>query len=117
LKALWRRIVFNIAVSNTDDHLRNHGVLLEEGGWRLSPAFDVNPVNASTGLHLSITDSDNRLDYALAMDVIDFFRIPEREATAIRDEVLSSVSRWRAIAKQIGLSRAEREQMASAFNA
>ena len=75
LAQLWRRIVFNIAVSNTDDHLRNHGFLLTKNGWKLSPAYDLNPIVGKHGLHLNITDADNALDYQLAFDVKDFFRL------------------------------------------
>lgn len=92
LAQLWRRIVFNIAVSNTDDHLRNHGFIYHKGGWILSPAYDVNPVTPANGLHLNITDSDNRLDYNLAMDVIEFFQLNKITANKIKDDVLKSVS-------------------------
>ncbi len=59
LEELWRRIVFYICVSNTDDHLRNHGFLLTEGGWILSPAYDMNPVETGSGLSLNISETDN----------------------------------------------------------
>lgn len=61
LEQLWRRIVFNIAVSNTDDHLRNHGFILDKKGWKLSPAYDLNPVTPANGLHLNIMESDIRV--------------------------------------------------------
>ena len=73
LAQLWRRIVFYIAISNSDDHLRNHGFIYNQKGWLLSPAYDINPVTTANGLHLNVTDSDNVLDYELAMEVIDFF--------------------------------------------
>lgn len=116
LEQLWRRIVFNIAVSNTDDHLRNHGFIYKNSGWILSPAYDINPVTPSNGLHLNITDKNNSLDYDLAMEVIDFFQLDETEAESIKTEVLSSVSNWDAVAKDIGISRSEQQLMASAFN-
>lgn len=116
LAQLWRRIVFNIAVSNSDDHLRNHGFIFRHGGWALSPAYDINPVAPSTGLHLNITDDDNSLDFDLAMEVIDFFQLDERTAERIKAEVLSSVTEWRAVANAIGISRSEQELMSSAFN-
>ena len=115
LEQLWRRIVFNIAVSNTDDHLRNHGFLLDSQGWQLSPAYDINPVTPAQGLHLNITESDNRLDVELAMEVIDYFRVKPARAKAIRQEVSRSVSQWADKAKAIGISRAEQERMAQAF--
>lgn len=116
LAQLWRRIVFNIAVSNTDDHLRNHGFIYQGGGWQLSPAYDLNPVTPADGLHLNISDNDNSLDYDLAMEVIDFFRLKPSEAQVIKDEVLASVSRWEDIATSVNISRHERQLMAPAFN-
>ncbi len=116
LAQLWRRIVFNIAVSNVDDHLRNHGFLFDGSGWRLSPAYDINPTAIANGLHLNINDQDNRLDYTLAFEVIDFFRLSDQEAEEIFVEVIAAVSQWRNLANQLGISRAEQERMKSAFN-
>jgi serine/threonine-protein kinase HipA len=116
LAQLWRRIVFNIAVSNTDDHLRNHGFIYHKGGWILSPAYDVNPVTPANGLRLNITDSDNRLDYGLAMDVVDFFQLDKTTAKKIKNEVLESVNQWGKLATNIGISRGEQQLMAPAFN-
>lgn len=116
LAQLWRRILFNIAVSNVDDHLRNHGFIYQTGGWVLSPAYDINPVTPAEGLRLNITDTDNRLDYALAMDVIDFFQLERPEAEKIKSEVVKSVSQWKSIATEIGLSRGEQNLMTFAFN-
>ncbi|KAB0545590.1 HipA domain-containing protein, partial [Pseudomonas palleroniana] len=76
LRELWRRIVFNMLVSNTDDHLRNHGFLLQPGrGWRLSPAYDMNPVPGDTGLRLNVSEADNAMDLDLAMSVAGYFRV------------------------------------------
>ncbi len=116
LEQLWRRIVFNIAVSNTDDHLRNHGFILDEKGWRLSPAYDLNPVTPANGLHLNITEFDNRLSFDLAMEVIVYFRIGENRAKEILSEVQQSVSQWRQKTDAIGLNRAEQGRMEQAFN-
>jgi serine/threonine-protein kinase HipA len=116
LAQLWRRIIFNIAVSNTDDHLRNHGFIYHKNGWILSPAYDINPVTPTNGLHLNITDSDNRLDYGLAMDVIEFFQLDRKMANEIKTEVLASVSNWKKVAAEIGISRSEQQLMAPAFN-
>ena len=116
LAQLWRRIVFNIAVSNTDDHLRNHGFLLTKKGWKLSPAYDLNPIVGKHGLHLNITDADNALDYQLAFGVKDFFRLSQTQASQIYDEVLIAVKQWQTIAKQLGISRAEQAMKQSAFN-
>ena len=108
--------MFNIAVSNTDDHLRNHGFLLTNKGWKLSPAYDLNPIVGKQGLHLNITDTSNELDYRLAFDVIDFFRLDRDEATRIYDEVLSAVKHWQSIANQLGISRSEQLAKQEAFN-
>ena len=70
----------------------------------------------ANGLHLNITDDNNSLDYDLSMSVIDFFQLGMEEAEKIKDEVLSAVSNWEAVAKDIGISRTEQQLMASAFN-
>ncbi len=115
LEELWRRIVFNICVSNTDDHLRNHGFILTNGGWILSPAFDINPVETGTGLKLNISDDDNALDLDLAMEVHEYFRLDGKRTSDIIKTVKSSVSKWSDIAKKYGISRAEQELKAPAF--
>lgn len=116
LAQLWRRIVFNIAVSNVDDHLRNHGFIYQDGGWLLSPAYDINPVTPARGLHLNISGDDNSLSYDLAMSVIVFFQLNEAEAEAIKEQVIKSVENWGEVATSIGLSRGEQQLMADAFN-
>jgi serine/threonine-protein kinase HipA len=115
LEELWRRIVFSICISNTDDHLRNHGFLLNERGWKLSPAYDINPVETGTGLTLNISDDDNALDLDLALEVSEFFRLKKERAIEIVDEVKAVVSEWRMVADNHGLSRNEQELKASAF--
>lgn len=82
----------------------------------LSPAYDINPVTPANGLHLNITDSDNRLDYELAMEVIEFFQLDRAQALKIKDEVLASVSHWKSKASTVGLSRNEQKMMEPAFN-
>lgn len=115
LVQMWRRIVFNIAISNCDDHLRNHGFLLTEKGWRLSPAYDLNPSCYGGGLSLNITESDNSQDMDLAREVAPFFGVPEKEAETIIGEVRDAVSGWRSVAGKLGISRSEQEKMAEAF--
>lgn len=115
LHQLWRRIVFNIAISNTDDHLRNHGFLLMDNGWVLSPAYDINPSTDKNGLALNIDMDNNALDLELAKSVGVFFRLTEKEMDIIIKEVLASVNNWRKIANQLGISRAEQEMMQGAF--
>src|SRR6202008_2380916 len=78
LRELWSRIVFNLLVSNTDDHLRNHGFLLEPGqGWRLAPAFDMNPVATGRALRLNVSEVDNQCDLELARAVAGQFRLKD----------------------------------------
>ena len=116
LAQLWRRIVFNIAVSNCDDHLRNHGFIYKDQGWVLSPAYDINPVNTATGLHLNISEYDNSLDFDLAMEVIGYFQLAEDKALQIKEEIIDSVKKWSQVASSIGISRQEQQLMTPAFN-
>ena len=115
LKQLWRRIVFNICISNTDDHLRNHGFILTEKGWVLSPAYDLNPSDEKNGLALNIDMDDNALNLELAKSVGVYFRLNQTEMDSIILEVKNAVSNWRNIASEIGISRGEQELMRGAF--
>ncbi len=115
LEELWRRIVFNICISNTDDHLRNHGFLLGEHGWRLSPVFDVNPNPSGAGLTLNINENDNSLNIDIALEVAEYFRIENARSKEIVSHVLKSVSKWRSIAKRYSISKFEQEIIAGAF--
>ncbi len=115
LHQLWRRIVFNIATSNTDDHLRNHGFLLTPEGWILSPAYDLNPSIEKDGLSMNIDMYDNALDFNLAKSVGEYFRLGDDEMETILDEVLAVVKNWKSIAGQIGIPKKEQEIMERAF--
>ncbi len=99
LEQLWRRIVFNICVSNTDDHLRNHGFILQPHGWELAPAYDMNPVARGEGLHLNISQSDNAQDLDLALSVAEYFRLKKSRAEKIIQEVIRAVKPWRKVAR------------------
>jgi serine/threonine-protein kinase HipA len=113
---LWSRIVFNIMVSNTDDHLRNHGFILDPGrGWRLSAAYGMNPVAHADGLKLNITDADNALDLELAREVAEYFRIGRSDVEAIIDHFRLTIGNWQEVAGALGLSRREQDNMAPAF--
>jgi serine/threonine-protein kinase HipA len=115
LKELWRRIVFNICVSNVDDHLRNHGFILTPLGWILSPAYDINPTEHAIGLKLNISENDNSLSLDLAMEVYEYFRLSESEARTIINQVKSAVSNWRKVAQTYGIRSTEQELKSSAF--
>lgn len=115
LEELWRRIVFSIAISNSDDHLRNHGFLLTSEGWDLSPAYDINPNETAQGLSLNISFDSNALDFDLAREVSQYFRVSSEKAEEIIDRVQKSVSKWRVIAEEVGLGRNEQERMVNAF--
>ncbi len=115
LEEIWRRIVFYICVKNTDDHLRNHGFLLTEKGWRLSPAYDINPNEFGTGLSLNISEKDNALDLDLALSVAEYFRVDKPKATEIINTVKGAVRDWRKVAQELGLSKSEQDKISTAF--
>jgi serine/threonine-protein kinase HipA len=117
LKQLFRRVVFNIAIGNRDDHLRNHGFLLEEGGWRLSPAFDLNPDINKVDHVLNIDANDNTPSIANALSTAPYYGLSNQEAQLIAQEVLMVVADWRQWAQKQGLSRGDIELTASAFAA
>jgi serine/threonine-protein kinase HipA len=119
MEALWRRIVFNILISNTNDHLRNHGFLYEgQQGWRLSPAYDKNPVPVDIKpriLSTAISEDDGTASLALAMDVAGYFGLSASAADAIAAQVGKAVSKWRDEATRQGLTKVEINRMESAF--
>ncbi len=115
LEQLWRRILFNVCVSNTDDHLRNHGFILSERGWRISPAYDMNPNENGTGLKLNISENDNSLNVDLVMEVAKYFNVNSTKSQTILSEMQGMVGKWNDVAKSLGLSNEERQRMAGAF--
>jgi serine/threonine-protein kinase HipA len=118
LRELWRRIVFTILISNTDDHLRNHGFLrLSTAGWSLSPAFDLNP-NPEGGakqLATAIDETNTQASLATALEVAGLFRLSEAQARAIVAEVSAATERWRDIARATGLGGQQLERLEPAF--
>ncbi|WP_236783274.1 type II toxin-antitoxin system HipA family toxin [Aliivibrio fischeri] len=115
LKQLWTRMLFNIMVSNSDDHLRNHGFIFDSKGWRLSPAYDINPTQNATGLHLNIDDRDNALEVNLAFEVIDYFQLNQDVANEIYQKVVNAVSKWERLAIDAGITKGERDLMKDCF--
>lgn len=115
---LWRRIVFNMAISNTDDHLRNHGFLLEVNGWRLSPLYDINPVTEGDELALNVSQEDNRISIDLAIETAHYYGVKESDAVRMAEEILATVRKnWERVARQYGLSRSDIEYKRPAFRA
>ena len=115
LEQLWRRVAFNILVSNTDDHLRNHGFILTDTGWRLSPAYDMNPNETGIGLTLNISENSNDLDTALVLATAHLYQLKSVKAESILMEMKQVISNWRTFAKKHGISNSEIEQTKRAF--
>jgi serine/threonine-protein kinase HipA len=118
LRELWRRIAFSILISNTDDHLRNHGFLHERAGsWTLSPAFDLNP-NPGPGpkyLTTAIDRTDTRASVDTLMRVAGHFRLDPSGALGVLAEVARAVAGWRAVATSHGLPQRDLDAMRPAF--
>jgi serine/threonine-protein kinase HipA len=117
LRELWRRIAFSILISNTDDHLRNHGFLRTvSAGWELAPAFDLNPDPRPGPKHLSTAiEVDDAASIENLMDVAGYFRVDAGHAREILSDVLDATSRWRQVADQVGFARTATADMAPAF--
>ena len=116
LQELWMRIVFSICVSNTDDHLRNHGFLLHAQGWRLSPVYDLNPQPWGDGLALNISESSNALDLELAREVAPYFRLSTKACDARLQQIIHAVANWQNVARAQGIPHAEIVRMRKAFH-
>ncbi len=115
LEELWRRIVFYICISNTDDHLRNHGFILTNKGWILSPAYDINPVEFAGGLSLNISENDNSLNLDLAKEVAIYFRVSAKNANKIVKETINVTREWRKYAEKYHILKSEQDRMQNAF--
>lgn len=117
LAELWKRIVFSMAVSNTDDHLRNHGFILTSKGWTLSPLYDVNPNIYGEMLSLNVSQTDSLIRFELAIETSEFYGIKKKEAESVVEEIRRVVDRnWSSIAEQFRLSRSAIEYMRPAFD-
>lgn len=108
LRQLYRRVAFNIAIGNTDDHFRNHGFLLTPRGWTLSPAYDMNPTD-NEYQSLLITSSTNKSDLNLLMEASEEYMIGKEEASRIIQEVTDAVKGWRRITANLGIAKREME--------
>ena len=117
LKELWRRIVFNMAISNTDDHLRNHGFILNVNGWRLSPLYDVNPVPYGDVLSLNVSEADPSISIDLAIETSEYYGFSKSEAEKEAQNILTIVKdNWEKLAVKYGISRSNIEYMRPAFS-
>lgn len=118
LHELWKRIVFNMAITNSDDHLRNHAFILTTNGWVLSPLYDVNPVPYGDELSLNVDEEDNSIDIDLAIQTAMRFGIHESDAEKYAKEILEIIRKnWNRLASEYGLSRRQMEEMKPAFSA
>ena len=116
LQELFRRVAFNVAVSNCDDHLRNHGFIYSPKGWTLSPAYDLTPNPSGYGLKLNIDESDNALDFSLVLSIAPYLGLAAESAKQIIAQVKDVVSSWRKVATRYGIARSEQDRMERAFN-
>ncbi len=120
LSDLWRRIVFNIMISNVDDHLRNHGFLYAgSGGWRLSPVYDLESTpehEKQRVLHTFIDLDDGTASLELAYSVAEEFGLANKDAKAIAKEVATATQTWNRDAVRLGADKDEIEMMRSAFD-
>lgn len=118
LAQLWRRMIFHVLISNTDDHLRNHGFLRADQGWLLAPAFDLNPVptDARPRRHvLALDETSHASSLATCLAVAGYFDLAADRARAIVREVAAATANWRTVAREQDLQPAAIERMASAF--
>ncbi len=117
LAQLFRRVLFNILVGNRDDHLRNHGFIREPSGWRLSPAFDINPNTAKQTHALAIDSKNTEPDIRVAMDQAGLYRLDQKAAQSMFDEVRNAIADWRTEARKLQLPAIEVQRMESVIQA
>jgi serine/threonine-protein kinase HipA len=112
---LFRRVLLNIRIHNTDDHLRNHGFFVDAQGIRLSPAYDINPSIDRNELSLAIDETETTCDVSVAMDVHKAYGISAAQADGALKSVEAAVGTWRTEATRFGIPRAEQSLMTAAF--
>ena len=116
IQELWKRIVFSMVVSNTDDHFRNHGFILSKKGWLLSPLYDVNPDIYGEFLSLNVDTNDSSIDFDLAIDAAPFYELDKKQATLLINQTKSVVkNNWQILAQKYNINRAEIKRMEPAF--
>lgn len=115
LEQLFRRVAFNVVIGNRDDHLRNHGFLLTPSGWRLAPAFDLNPDTDRADHVLNIDESDSRPSLATVIETSEWYVGSKDRGRLIVTEILHETRRWRQVAQALKIARADVELTATAF--
>lgn len=116
LHQLWKRLAFNMLISNTDDHLRNHGFILADNHWRLSPLYDVNPIPYGNHLSLTVDGNNDMIDLSIALDTAPFYDLPRDDAEKYISWSASIITRsWKKIALHYGAPRKSIEYMKAAF--
>lgn len=117
LLELWKRIVFSMAVSNTDDHFRNHGFVLTMQGWELSPMYDVNPDIYGEYLSLNVDENSSDINFDLAISAASYYGVGHKEAESYVEKVKAVIKEnWKELAKKYGISNSEIERMRPAFH-
>ena len=114
LRQLYRRVAFNIAIGNSDDHFRNHGFLLTPRGWTLSPAYDMNPT-LNEYQALLINSTTNHADLQVLLDSSEEYMIGKEEAVRIIEEVKAGVKYWKSIATRLGIAKREMDVFEQVF--
>lgn len=119
LNELWKRVVFNVLIGNLDDHLRNHGFLYDRNGrWRLSPAYDLNPVplaEKARELTTWISEQGPEADLDLAREATPFFALKKKQAEAIIDEISAALKSWQSTARRLGMNSKDIDIYATAI--
>lgn len=115
LRELFRRVLFNVAIANRDDHLRNHGFIRQPGGWRLAPAYDMNPSTKKDEHVLALDDSSTEPDLATVMSTADFYRVATKDAEADLARLRKVLAEWEQKAKNLGLSAEDRLELKDCF--
>lgn len=117
LEQLFRRVVFNVLVGNRDDHLRNHGFIREATGWRLAPAYDMNPNPHKAEHTLLLDDSVATPDVEVAVATADYYRLDRQATLRVVEEVRKAVATWKNVAREANLPRSDVELMETVFQA
>jgi serine/threonine-protein kinase HipA len=114
LRELWRRMILGILISNTDNHLRNHGFIHTAAGWKLSPLFDINPNPENRNFSLSIDFAGNN-DIKTALKVAEYFEFPKTEAANTIKSIAKTLQNWKRSARKFGCTKSEIARMEPAF--